>query len=73
MVVDGDRGLRRDTAERRAATAQARLIEKVEASGYSAASGVNPLACAALVNRLSASQECLMMRPTRSSAPSMHS
>ena len=44
--------LKRDTAERRAATARARLIEKAEASGCSSASGVNPLARAALVNRL---------------------
>jgi hypothetical protein len=44
--------LKRDTAERRAATARARLIKKAEASGYSSASGVNPLERAALVNRL---------------------
>jgi hypothetical protein len=44
--------LKRDTAQRRAATARARLIEKAEASGYSSARGVNPLERAALVNRL---------------------
>jgi hypothetical protein len=44
--------LKRDTAERRAAIARARLIEKAEASGYSSASGVNPIQRAALVNRL---------------------
>ena len=44
--------LKRDAAQRRAATAQARLIEKAEASGYSSARGVNPLERAALVNRL---------------------
>ena len=43
---------KRDTRERRAATARARLIEKAEASGYSSASGVNPLVRAALVKRL---------------------
>jgi hypothetical protein len=43
--------LKRDAAQRRAATAQARLIEKAEASGYSSVSGVNPLERAALVNR----------------------
>jgi hypothetical protein len=43
--------LKRDTAERRAATARARLVEKAEASG-SSAFGVNPLERAALVNRL---------------------
>jgi hypothetical protein len=44
--------LKRDTAQCRAATARARLIEKAEASGYSSASGVNPLERAALVSRL---------------------
>jgi hypothetical protein len=44
--------LKRDTAERRAATARARLIEKTEASGYSSARCANPLERAALVNRL---------------------
>jgi hypothetical protein len=44
--------LKRDAAQRRAATARARLIEKAEASGYSSAQGVNPLERAALVNRL---------------------
>jgi hypothetical protein len=44
--------LKRNTAERRAATTRARLIEKAEASGYSSARGVNPLERAALVNRL---------------------
>jgi hypothetical protein len=44
--------LKRDTAQRRAAIARARLVEKAEASGYSSASGVNPLERAALVNRL---------------------
>jgi hypothetical protein len=43
--------LKRDTAQRRAAIDRARLIEKAEASGYSSASGVNPLERAALVNR----------------------
>jgi hypothetical protein len=43
---------KRDTRERRAATARARLIEKAEASGYSSARGVNPLERAALVSRL---------------------
>jgi hypothetical protein len=44
--------LKRDTAQRRAAIARARLIEKAEASDYSSASGVNPLERAALANRL---------------------
>jgi hypothetical protein len=44
--------LKRDTAERRAATARARVIEKAEANGYSAALQVNPIQRAALVNRL---------------------
>ena len=44
--------LKRDAAQRRAAITRARLIEKVDASGYSSASGVNPLERAALVNRL---------------------
>jgi hypothetical protein len=44
--------LKRDTRERRAATARARLLEKAEASGHSSARGVNPLERAALVNRL---------------------
>jgi hypothetical protein len=44
--------LKRDAAQRRAAIARARLIEKAEASGYSSARGVNPLERAALVNRL---------------------
>jgi hypothetical protein len=44
--------LKRDTAQRRAAATRARLIEKAEANGYSAARGVNPLQRAALVNRL---------------------
>jgi hypothetical protein len=44
--------LKRDTAERRAATTRARLIEKVEANGYSAALQVNPIEHATLVNRL---------------------
>jgi hypothetical protein len=44
--------LKRDAAQRRAAVTRARLIEKAEASGYSSASGVNPLERAALVNRL---------------------
>jgi hypothetical protein len=44
--------LKRDTAQRRAAVTRARLIEKAEASGYSSASGVNPLVRAALVKRL---------------------
>jgi hypothetical protein len=44
--------LKRDTAQRRAAITRARLIEKAQASGYSSASGVNPLERAALVNRL---------------------
>jgi hypothetical protein len=44
--------LKRDAVQRRAATVRARLIEKAEASGFSSARGVNPLARAALVNRL---------------------
>jgi hypothetical protein len=44
--------LKRDTAERRAAMARARLIEKAEANGYSAARCVNPIERAHLVNRL---------------------
>jgi hypothetical protein len=44
--------LKRDAAQRRAATARARLLEKAEASGYSSAHGVNPLERAALVKRL---------------------
>ena len=44
--------LKRDTAQRRAATARARLIEKAEASGYSSARGVNPLERATPVKRL---------------------
>jgi hypothetical protein len=44
--------LKRDTAQRRAASARARLIEKAESSGCSGASDVNPLERAALVNRL---------------------
>jgi hypothetical protein len=44
--------LKRDAAQRRAATARARLIDKAEASGYSSAPGVNPLERAALVKRL---------------------
>jgi hypothetical protein len=44
--------LKRDTAQRRAAIARARLIEKAEACGHSSARGVNPLERAALANRL---------------------
>jgi hypothetical protein len=44
--------LKRDTAERRAATLQVRLIKKAETNGYSSARGVNPLERAALVNHL---------------------
>jgi hypothetical protein len=44
--------LKRDTAQRRAATSRARLIEKAEASGYSSACCVNPIERAALVKRL---------------------
>jgi hypothetical protein len=44
--------LKRDAAQRRAATARARLIEKVESNGYSAALQVNPIERAALVSRL---------------------
>jgi hypothetical protein len=44
--------LKRDTAKRRAAALQVRLIKKAEASGYSSARGVNPFERAALVNRL---------------------
>jgi hypothetical protein len=43
--------LKPDTAQRRAAIARARLIEKAEASGYSSASGVNPIERAAFVTR----------------------
>jgi hypothetical protein len=35
--------LKRDAAQRRAATARARLIDKAEANGYSAALHVNPI------------------------------
>jgi hypothetical protein len=38
--------------QRRTATTRARLIEKAEASGYSAALHVNPIERAALVSRL---------------------
>jgi hypothetical protein len=44
--------LKRDAVQRRVATARARLIEKAEANGYSAALHVNPIERAALVNRL---------------------
>jgi hypothetical protein len=44
--------LKRDTARRRAAATRARLIEKAEANGYSAALQVNPIERATLVNRL---------------------
>ena len=44
--------LKREAGQRRAATAQARLIEKAEANGYSAALQVNPIQRAALVKRL---------------------
>jgi hypothetical protein len=44
--------LKRAAAQRRAATARARLIEKAEANEYSAALHVNPIARADLVNRL---------------------
>jgi hypothetical protein len=44
--------LKREAGQRRAATAQARLIEKAEANGYSAALHVNPIERAALVSRL---------------------
>jgi hypothetical protein len=39
-------------AQRRSAITQARLIERVEASSYSSACGVNPIERAALVKRL---------------------
>ena len=41
--------LKRDAAQRRAATTPARLIEKAEASGHSSARGVNRIERAALV------------------------
>jgi hypothetical protein len=44
--------LKRDTAQRRAAMTRARVIEKAEANGYSAALQVNPIQRAALVKRL---------------------
>jgi hypothetical protein len=44
--------LKRDTAERRAATARARLIEKAEADGSSLTLDVSPIERAHLVNRL---------------------
>jgi hypothetical protein len=44
--------LKRDTSQRRAAITRARLIEKAEANGYSAALHVNPIERAALVSRL---------------------
>jgi hypothetical protein len=44
--------LKRDTAERADTSARARLIEKVDASGCSSASGVNPIERAALLKRL---------------------
>jgi hypothetical protein len=44
--------LKRDAAQRRAATARARLIETAEAKGYSSGIHANPLERAALVNRL---------------------
>jgi hypothetical protein len=44
--------LKRDAAQRRSAITRARLIEKAEANGYSAALHVNPIERAALVNRL---------------------
>jgi hypothetical protein len=44
--------VKRDTAQRPTAITRARLIEKAEASGYSSASGVNPIERATLVNRL---------------------
>jgi hypothetical protein len=44
--------LKRDAAQRRVAITRARLIEKAEANGYSAALYVNPIERAALVNRL---------------------
>jgi hypothetical protein len=43
--------LKRDTAQRRSAITQARLIEKAEASGHSSARCVNPVERAALVKR----------------------
>jgi hypothetical protein len=44
--------LKRDTAQRRAAATQARLIEKAETSGYFSKRGVSPIERTALVNRL---------------------